>query len=259
MTGFLDSNPFISKTTIGSFKDLGYVVAVPTITSAATASVLENQTNAINVNATDDRFSEGSGLTYSIRGGADAKRFTINANTGVLSFINAPDFENPSDADSNNKYEVQVKVTNSRQTSINLDEDFNDIQNITITVTNEVESSTTPTITVDINGNNQTVEIETYGQNGQDKPESQVSTIENGSGVEIEGNAWKSINIGNYAITADTVLEFEFSSDSEGEIHGIGLDNDKDNSNSQQQIFQLFGVQQWGNQAFNNYQTSDRF
>ena len=30
-----------------------------------------------------------------------------------------------------------------------------------------------------------------------------------------------------------------------------------DNSNSQQQIFQLFGVQQWGNQAFNNYQSSD--
>ena len=75
--------------------------------------------------------------------------------------------------------------------------------------------------------------------------------------MEIEGNAWKSIDIGNYDITADTVLEFEFNSNSEGEIHGIGFDNDNDNSNSQQQIFQLFGVQQWGNQAFNNYQTSD--
>ena len=257
VTGLLNSNPFISKTTIGSFKDLGYVVAVPTITSAATVRMLENKTSAIDVNATDDRFSEGSGLTYSIRGGADAKRFTINTNTGLLRFINAPNFENPSDADADNDYEVQVKVTNSQPTTINSDGDFNDIQNITITVTNEVVEKTTPTITVRTNGNDQTGEIQSYGKNGQDSPDSQVSTIANGSGVEIEGNGWKSIKIGNYAITANTVLKFEFKSNSQGEIHSIGLDNDGDNSNSQQQIFQLFGVQQWGNQAFNNYQSSD--
>ena len=87
--------------------------------------------------------------------------------------------------------------------------------------------------------------IETYGKSGQDSPDSQVSVIENGLGVEIEGNGWKSINIGNYTITPNTVLEFEFKSNSEGEIQGIGLDNDEDHSNSQQQIFQLFGQQQW--------------
>ena len=34
-------------------------------------------------------------LTYSIVGGADAALFTIDAATGALSFIAAPDFEAP--------------------------------------------------------------------------------------------------------------------------------------------------------------------
>jgi hypothetical protein len=34
-------------------------------------------------------------VTYSIVGGADAAHFQIDANTGVLSFLTAPDFEAP--------------------------------------------------------------------------------------------------------------------------------------------------------------------
>ena len=36
-------------------------------------------------------------LTFSIVGGADAARFTINASTGALAFITAPDYELPTD------------------------------------------------------------------------------------------------------------------------------------------------------------------
>ena len=50
-------------------------------------------------------------LTYGIVGGADAAKFTINSSTGVLSFITAPDFENPTDADLNNIYELTVQVS----------------------------------------------------------------------------------------------------------------------------------------------------
>ena len=60
------------------------------------------------VTATDGDFDA---LTYAIIGGADAARFQINASTGALSFIAAPDFEAPTDADHNNSYIVQVRAS----------------------------------------------------------------------------------------------------------------------------------------------------
>ena len=51
------------------------------------------------------------GVTYSIQGGADAALFTVNAATGEVSFIDAPDFENPQDADGDNNYDVVVRAT----------------------------------------------------------------------------------------------------------------------------------------------------
>ncbi len=110
----------------------------PTITSSATASVPENQTNAIDVNSTDDTDSEGSGLTYSLTGGADAGLFSIDAATGVVTFNAAPDFEAPGDADGNNDFEFQVTVTDSGG--------LTDVQDITVSVTDEAEN-TAPTIT----------------------------------------------------------------------------------------------------------------
>ena len=71
----------------------------------------ENQTSAIDVDSTDDNDSEGSGLTYSLSGGADASLFSIDAATGVVTFNSAPDFEAPGDADGNNDFEFQVTVT----------------------------------------------------------------------------------------------------------------------------------------------------
>ena len=51
-------------------------------------------------------------ILYEISGGPDASLFTINTDTGSLDFIVAPDFENPTDADKDNIYEVTVKFTN---------------------------------------------------------------------------------------------------------------------------------------------------
>ncbi|MHC4433179.1 MAG: beta strand repeat-containing protein, partial [Planctomycetota bacterium] len=103
----------------------------PTITSdgggaTATVSVAENTTSVTDVQSTDDSDSEGSGLTYSITGGADQAFFSINTNTGVLIFNSAPDFENPMDADHNNDYDVQVTVTDSGG--------LIDVQDITVNV-----------------------------------------------------------------------------------------------------------------------------
>ena len=92
----------------------------PVITSDGggdTASIQlgEHSANVTDVTATDEDL--GQTLSYTIVGGADADKFMIefNLDTGaaVLSFANGavPDFENPTDADGNNVFEVEVQVS----------------------------------------------------------------------------------------------------------------------------------------------------
>ncbi|SIR00412.1 Por secretion system C-terminal sorting domain-containing protein [Maribacter ulvicola] len=103
----------------------------PLVTSLDTANAEENQVGAIDINATDDNDAEGAGLTYNLSGGADQAFFTIDADTGIITFNSSPDFEIPTDASGDNVYEVQVTVTDSGG--------LNKVQNILITVTNVVE------------------------------------------------------------------------------------------------------------------------
>ena len=82
----------------------------PVITSngggaSASINVAENGTAVTTVTATDADCRCRS-LTYAITGGADASRFAINASTGVLTFVTAPDYEAPTDAGGDNVYDV---------------------------------------------------------------------------------------------------------------------------------------------------------
>ena len=86
----------------------------PVITSdgsgdSAVFSRPENGTLVTTVTATDA--DVGDVVAYSISGGADAARFTINSTTGVLSFINAPNFEAPTDVGQDNVYNVVVRAS----------------------------------------------------------------------------------------------------------------------------------------------------
>lgn len=66
------------------------------------------------VKAGDDVSSEGAGLVFSLTGGADVSKFSIDPQTGLLSWLNFdPDFENPADMNGDNRYEVQVTVTDA--------------------------------------------------------------------------------------------------------------------------------------------------
>jgi hypothetical protein len=56
-------------------------------------------------------------LTYSLVSGADAALFSIDALTGVLTFVAPPELDNPIDADGNSVYDVVVQVSNSIATS----------------------------------------------------------------------------------------------------------------------------------------------
>ena len=127
----------------------------PSITSdgaGATASVnvAENTTAVTDVNAADP--DAGASLTYSIlnTAGTDFGKFAINASTGVLTFIAAPNFEAPNDVGAggnNNSYVVDVQVSDGLGGT--------DVQTITVNVTNANEF--TPVITS--NGGNATASI----------------------------------------------------------------------------------------------------
>jgi hypothetical protein len=86
-------------------------------TASASISLLENGTAVSTVRATD---AENSPITYSISGGNDSTRFTINPTTGVLSFIAPPDFEAPADSDHNNQYLVNVQASDGSLTATQL-------------------------------------------------------------------------------------------------------------------------------------------
>jgi uncharacterized repeat protein (TIGR01451 family)/fimbrial isopeptide formation D2 family protein len=102
----------------------------PAITSdgggaSASLSMAENTTAVTTVTATD--VDAGASLTYSISGGVDAAKFTINSSTGVLTFVTAPNYESPTDSGGNNVYDVTVQVSDGSLT---------DTQAIAVTVTN---------------------------------------------------------------------------------------------------------------------------
>ncbi len=92
--------------------------------ATASRSVAENSTAVTTVQATDP--DAGTTLTYAIAGGADAARFQINAATGALAFIAAPNFEVRADVGANNVYDVIVSAS---------DGTLSDTQAIAVTVT----------------------------------------------------------------------------------------------------------------------------
>ena len=98
----------------------------PSFTSAQTASVVENTTNAYQATASDPN---GDALTFSIDGGADAGLFSITS-AGALRFNTAPNYSTPADADRNNVYNVQLRVSDGRASTT---------LTVNITVTNSAD------------------------------------------------------------------------------------------------------------------------
>ena len=85
----------------------------PVITSngggdTAAVSVVENQTAVTTVTSTD---VDGGPPLYAIVGGVDEALFSVAANSGVLTFQAAPNFESPVDSNADNVYEVTVQVS----------------------------------------------------------------------------------------------------------------------------------------------------
>ena len=90
--------------------------------NVSTVSVLEDRNRIIRLEATDRvvdaaGVSDRQALSYRITGGADADLFILDSESGQLSFLNPADYEAPGDEDGDNRYQVNVSVTNGLKTA----------------------------------------------------------------------------------------------------------------------------------------------
>lgn len=92
----------------------------PEITSQTEVNVESGSTDVMVLEASD---ADGSEVSFSLVGGADIGLLQISGEQ--LQFINAPDFDNPADANGDNIYEVEIMVS---------DGDFESAVSINITV-----------------------------------------------------------------------------------------------------------------------------
>jgi Ca2+-binding RTX toxin-like protein len=180
----------------------------PVITSngggdAAAVSVEENSSAVTTVTAT----APASGVTrvFSIVGGADSARFTINAASGVLAFVAAPDFEAPTDAGGNNVYDVVVQVS---------DNGISDTQAIAVAVSNVAG--------VTLNG---TAAAETLNGTGEEDRLNGLfgnDTLNGGAGNDtLDGGVGSDVMVGGLG---DDTYQVEVASDVVTESAGAGRD-----------------------------------
>jgi VCBS repeat-containing protein len=115
--------------------------------SGATAgiSMAENLTAVTTVTASD---IDSDTPVFSISGGADQAKFSIDSGTGALTFQSAPNYEIPTDSGENNTYEVIVTASDGNGS--------NDTQTITVTIT---DANDAPVITSNDGGSTAAVSI----------------------------------------------------------------------------------------------------
>ncbi len=102
----------------------------------------------VNFTAVD---ADGDAPLFTITGDADGKWFTLDANTGQLSFWFSPDFETPRDADHDNVYEVIVRASDGLG---------HDEQTILVTVSDVVDPGDyPPLITSDGGGDTASIAV----------------------------------------------------------------------------------------------------
>ncbi|MBV6626569.1 MAG: hypothetical protein KI793_27140, partial [Rivularia sp. (in: Bacteria)] len=106
---------------------------------------------------------------------------------------------------------------------------------------NDLNSDVLLTVKDSINNYN----LSSYGGKNQDKGTFDIS--DDKTEVQLTGNSWKKLDITNYNITNNTVLKFEFQSNTQGEVQGIGFDNDNIiNGGDRAHFLQVSGTQDWG-------------
>jgi serine protease len=99
--------------------------AAPTLSAVGNQVLFESLTEVVSVSATD---TNGDALTFSLEG-EDASAFSISS-SNIIKFNEPPNFESPKDSDSNNVYELSIKVS---------DGELSDSESISISVKDALE------------------------------------------------------------------------------------------------------------------------
>ena len=87
----------------------------PTVVGGTSIDYAENRTDAVETYTAIDPDDEPAGITWSVSG-ADSDDFSIDENSGELSFNTPPNFESPADNDGDNDYEVKVVANDGEAT-----------------------------------------------------------------------------------------------------------------------------------------------
>ncbi|MCB9081000.1 MAG: hypothetical protein H6555_04735 [Lewinellaceae bacterium] len=136
-----------------------------------------------------------------------------------------------------------IQITDEKGTVLVKGDKFTDKLNLSLCLEDKPVDNGGDCLTLDFNTNKLT------GFGGlQDRGSAQITDA--GAGVTLTDNAWKAVAL-NYTVTANTKVAFEFRSTSPPEIAGIGFDTD--DLISSILTFQVYGLQTWGQQAYNNY------
>lgn len=116
----------------------GADVTPPTITGPSGATGSTSSVNVAENTTAVHTFSANETVTWSLNGGADVALFSINSSSGALTFIVAPDYETPTDADTNNIYVVGVRATDGSSNATT--------QTVSVTVTDVSEGGNVPPV-----------------------------------------------------------------------------------------------------------------
>lgn len=103
----------------------------PTIAGPGGSTGATSSISVAENGATVHTFTANESVTWSLNGGADAAKFTINSSTGALAFATPPNYEAPTDADTNNVYVVVVRATDAATNATD--------QTVSVTVTDVAE------------------------------------------------------------------------------------------------------------------------
>lgn len=148
----------------------------PTINNSSNDySIVEGETSGFMVNASD---AEGNSLTYSVSGN-DGSKMTVTT-SGVVSFVSAPDFEIPGDANGDNIYSFNVSVS---------DGNLSTAEGFTITVTNDTSDDV---VSVSFDG---LVIRSGYVQSANVCVEASVGSVCEGSGSTTTSNSDGTFNM----------------------------------------------------------------
>ncbi len=173
----------------------------PAITSAATANVAENTTAVLTVTGTDADLPAQT-LSFSIVGGADQNKFNLSG--GVLTFVSAPDFETPTDANGDNVYVVQVQASDGQGGT-------SSTQTINVTVTAVNDNNPVFTSAASANTAENTTAVLTVTATDADLPAQTVS-------FSIVGGADQNkFNLSGGVLTFAAAPDFEVPTDANGD------------------------------------------